>query len=180
MTIRSLTLAVQECYAFDGMLSSSRSSKTMVTQDIFYGSKLALNRLACGILIGLLIAVAGCRTTGNGSNSQKSAAQSASLFVGCAATVSECKNSCPARDGAGSLDPTLCPETNVPYACICPVESGVQPTPPSESTHMFVGCTPSAPECKNSCPTKQITTFQGSARCEKFEFACYCKHQTAD
>ncbi len=97
------------------------------------------------------------------------------LFVGCVPTLGECRYSCAERDGQGLEDPTLCPDELAPVACRCPGRTFTPPTPPDETEYGMVGCVPSASECRYSCPSRQIITFQGSPNCEHLDFACYCK-----
>lgn len=101
------------------------------------------------------------------------------LFLGtCAPSRSECRSSCVNRDGASMLNEDLCPAHlgKTFFACACPYETAPVAEPPSESTHWFAGCVPTASECRSSCQSGTFTAQQNSLRCpgDPYEFACYC------
>jgi hypothetical protein len=131
------------------------------------------------VMVALLLVcgLSSCRQRGASKAGELKETQSSGgqLFVGCAPSVGECQSSCPSRDGQGVRDPERCQESYAPFACTCPGDQQVRPEPPSESTHRFVGCSPSPGECRNSCPTRKIITFQNAEPCEEtLDFGCYC------
>lgn len=113
---------------------------------------------------------------GSYANQKSEAYVGTGVFVGCVPTPSECRYSCPERNGEGQIDANLCPDSQSPVACRCPGDSSEDHESAIKDTHDFVSCDRSPSECRYTCMPKGLATFKGSARCQDsaLPFACFC------
>lgn len=94
---------------------------------------------------------------------------------GCVRSSGECRASCQPWSFIAELDQTLCLDPMERFHCQCVVEDITPPTPPADA--FFVGCRPSAGECKMSCEGRNGIAQADEQLCPISEgepFACYC------
>jgi len=127
------------------------------------------------LIIAALSTLNACKTTNSASVTSNANTSENLLFVGCVPSLGECRYSCPERNGQGVADKSQCFDDYAPIACGCPANGFVPPTPPDDTLYDYVGCVPSGSECRYSCNSRNIITFQGSPQCEMRQFACYCR-----